>query len=265
MSRRNLINLIEHSKDDLPVQERFLKDVQSVIERIESKNARKPSKTYKPSSCVCLRQMYFMVTGADTDVTKSDYTGIGMADTGTRRHVAIQDNLLQLKEMGYDWEYVDVEQYIAEKQSKGKCLDITVVGKAGAETRLRNNKLNMNFMCDGILRQLSTDKYYLFEFKNQVSFKFNGKQTVDTEHKPQAALYCLNLDIDDVLFLYESRDTCELNSFLYHATEQDKQEQLNKIIECETYVENMIPPPKHINEKPCRWCRYKSMCRKVGK
>ena len=206
-----------------------------------------------------------MVTGAEIDTAKTDYLGIGMADTGTRRHVAIQDNLLQLRELGYDWEYIDVESYIEEKQAGGECLDIVVVGKAGAETRLRNTKLNMNFMCDGILRQLSTGKYYLFEFKNQISFKFNGKRDVDTEHKPQAALYCLNLDIDDVLFLYESRDTCELNCFLYHVTEQDKQEQLNKIMECEKYVSNLIPPPKHFNEKPCRWCRYKNMCKKVGK
>lgn len=257
--------MIEHSRDKLSINEMFLKDVQSVIEKSDSmKHSGKPSRTYKPSSCVCLRMMYFMVTGADLDPGRTDYQSIGMADTGTRRHVAIQEALMQLSELGYDWEYIDVEEYIKDKQLNGKCSDIIIVGKSGPETKLRNTKLNMNFMCDGIMRQKSTGRYILFEFKNQISFKANNKEDVDTEHKPQAALYCLNLDLEDVFFLYENRDNCELHCFLLHISDEDKNAQLAKLQECDTYVENLIPPPRHKDLKPCRWCSYKVMCKRCG-
>ena len=257
--------MIEHSRDNLPIEKTFLKDVQSVIEKSDAaSHSRKPSKTYKPSSCVCLRMMYFMVTGADTDPGRSDYQSIGMANTGTGRHVDIQEYLIQFVDFGYDWQYIDVEEYLRMKQLQGKCKDVIVTGRSGPETKLRNTKLNMNFMCDGIIKQMSTGKYFLFEFKNQISFKANNKTDVDTEHRPQAILYCLNLDLEDGFFLYENRDNCELNCFLIHVTEEDKNTQLSKIQECETYVENLIPPPKHSDLKPCRWCNYKQMCKKVG-
>jgi hypothetical protein len=208
--------------------------------------------------------MFFMVTGADADPDKTDYNAIGMADTGTRRHVAIQEALMDLSELGYDWEYVSVPDYIEMKKTQGKCSDIIITGQSGAETKLRNAKLNMNFMCDGILKQKSTGKYFLFEFKNQISFKTLNKSGVDAEHKIQAILYCLNLDLEDALFLYENRDTCELFAFLFKVDDTMKAEQLNHINECQSYVEKLIAPPKHENLKPCRWCKYKTMCKKVG-
>jgi hypothetical protein len=165
----------------------------------------------------------------------------------------------------FDWEYVDVADYIAYKQSQGKCLNLEIKGQSGAETHLFDKVLGVSFMCDGIIRRKSTGAYYLFEFKNQVSFKYAGKSGVDAEHYNQVSTYCMELDLDYAFVTYENRDVCELNvPELFHVTEEMKQSVVNKILECESYVERLIIPPKHTTDKPCRWCKYKTECRKAG-
>lgn len=265
MSRRKLLNMINNTAKGLPANKKFLADVQSAIVRVNTNNRRKGSKWYKPSSLVCMRNMYFARVGAEQDITSEDYNGIGMADTGTRRHEAIQEVLLEMKDLGYDWEYVDVEQYIAKKQEQGKCKNIKVLGSAGAETHLMDLTLKTSFRCDGIIRRISTDEYFLFEFKNQVSFKANGKTKVDEAHHDQVTCYCTSLDLDKAFVLYENRDVCSLECpEIFEVTKEMKDNLISKIMECEGYVERLIAPPKHENDKPCKWCRYKGMCRKVG-
>lgn len=207
-----------------------------------------------------------MRVGETPDDIRTEYNAIGMADTGTRRHEAIQEVLLEMKAMGYDWEYLDVAEYLAEKQREGKCMDIQVVGKRGAETKLFHKTLNMSFMCDGIVRRISTGQCYLFEFKNQVSFKYSGKEHVDAEHIDQVSTYCMALDLEYAFVTYENRDTCNLECpEVFHVTEEMKQRQVDKILECESYVERLVPPPAHSSTKPCRWCQYQTSCKKAGK
>jgi hypothetical protein len=210
--------------------------------------------------------MYFMLTATETDNLRSTYNGIGMADTGTRRHEAIQEVLLDMEKMGYDWRYVDVETYIKHMQSMGKCMNIVVKGKKGAETRLYDKALNISFMCDGVIQRISTGHYYLFEFKNQVSFKYSGKNDVDEEHKIQVGCYCMELELDEAFVVYENRDTCDLECpVLFTVTEEMKQAALHKVYECDSYVSRLIPPPKHPDVKPCRWCQYQNACQKAGR
>lgn len=265
MSRR-LLNLINNNNSNLPANKKFLVDVMSAIERNEQLNRRKPSKWYKPSSLHCMRNMYFTRTGAPTDTTTSEYNGIGMADTGTRRHEAIQEVLLQMKKLGYDWEYIDVAEYVKKKQSFGKCRTLQIKGSAGAETHLFDTALKISFRCDGIIRRISTNDYYLFEFKNQTSFKYANKETVDEAHVDQVVCYCTALDLDKAFVLYENRDTCNLECpEIFEVTDKMKQEIcISKIMECEGYVERMIAPPKCSDTKNCRWCNYKGICKKVG-
>ena len=265
-SRRKLSRLISQAVIKQPLNKAFLTDLMSAIELREQKHRRKPSQWYKPSSFVCLRQMYFMRIGEIPDETRTEYCGIGMADTGTRRHEAIQEVLQEMEELGYDWRYLDVAEYLKRKQAEGKCLDIEVVGKRGAETKLFHKTLSISFMCDGIVERISTGQCYLFEFKNQVSFKFNGKEKVDAEHIDQVSTYCMALDLDQVFVMYENRDTCNLECpELLDVTDEMKQRQVNKVLECESYVERLIPPPAHENTKPCRWCQYATACKKAGK
>ena len=173
MATRRLLNLINNSNNNLPEYKKFQVDVMSAIERYDILHKRKGSKYYKPSSLHCMRNMYFTRMGAEQDTTPSEYNSIGMADTGTRRHEAIQEVLLAMKDMGYDWEYVNVEEYVKKKQSFGKCLSLEIKGVAGAETHLIDTALNLSFRCDGIIRRISTNEDFLWEFKNVVSFKYN--------------------------------------------------------------------------------------------
>lgn len=264
-TRRKIGKLVTASVMEQPLNKKFLTDVMTAIELRDMKGRRKPSRWYKPSSLTCLRQMYFTRTGEETDGSRTEYTGIGMADTGTRRHEAIQEALMDMKDLGFDWEYVDVENYILNKQKNGKCLDIQVADKRGAETHLYHKTLFLSFMCDGIIRRISTGECFLFEFKNQVSFKYSNKTQVDSEHVDQVSTYCLALDLDKAFVLYENRDVCSLECpEVFEVTAEMKQKQANKILECESYVEQLKPPAMHSDTKICRWCQYKIACKKVG-
>lgn len=256
--------MIDASTKGLPANKKFLADVQSAVVRVRQKNSWKHSKWYKPSSLACLRNMYFTRMGAEQDITGEEYTSIGMADTGTRRHEAIQEVLESMKELGYDWEYYPVDKYVKQKQSEGKCLSLQIKGQVGAETHLFDTTLLTSFRCDGIIRRISTNEYYLFEFKNVVSFKFaklNGS-SLDQHHK-QVVCYCTSLDLDKAFITYENRDTCTLDvPELFEVTQEMKNEIVSYIQECEGYVERMIPPPKTEDSNNCKWCSYKGICRK---
>lgn len=262
---RKLLNLINNRSKDLEPNKKFLVDVMTSIERLDSSNRRKPSRYYKPSSLKCMRNMYFTRVGADTDKADSQYSMIGMADTGTRRHEAIQDVLLQLKELGTDWEYVDVAKYVENKQKFGKCKNLKVKGVAGAETHLIDTTLNLSFRCDGIIRRISTNEYYLFEMKNVTSFKYAKVENQPLEeHHNQVICYCTALDLNKAFVLYENRDFCTLECTLFEVTEDMKEWLVSYIMECEGYVERLIAPPKVDDSKVCRYCNYKTICRKIS-
>ena len=264
-SRCKIGKLVHAAVRKQPLNKAFLSDLMAVIELADMKGSRKPSRYYKPSSMVCMRQMFFTRIGEPPDETRTEYTAVGMADTGTRRHVAIQDALITMEGFGYDWRYLDVEEYLKKKWAEGKCLDIEVKGKRGAETHLFHKTLLISFMCDGIIEQISTGSHFLFEFKNQISFKYNGKEAVDDEHVDQVSCYGMCLDLDYALVLYENRDSCNLECpELFEITADLKQATIDKVLECESYVERLVPPPKYTDTKPCRWCRYKTACQKAG-
>lgn len=266
MASRRLLNLINNASKTLPDNKKFLTDVMSAIERVDLASGRKPSKWYKPSQLGCIRDMYFTRCGAELDTSPTEYNAIGMADTGTRRHEAIQEVLLQMKEFGYDWEYVDVAKYVEQKKQFGKCKSLKVLGTHGAETHLFDEVLKISFRCDGIIRKISTNEYFLFEFKNQVSFKYAKKENghIDEAHHNQVICYCTALDLDKAFVLYENRDVCMLECpEVFEVTPQMKEELVALLMECEGYVERMIAPPKPENVN-CRWCGHKSICRKVG-
>ena len=266
MASRRLLNIINNANSNLPANKKFLNDLMRAVERYDMQNSRKGSRYYKPSSLKCMRNMYFTRCGAPQDSTSSEYNAIDMADTGTRRHEGIQEILLAMQGLGYDWKYLDVAKYIEEKQKYGKCLSLEVKGRAGAETHLIDKALNTSFRCDGIVRRISTNEDYLFEFKNVISFKYGqvDKHILDEHHK-QVICYCTSLDLDKALVLYENRDTCELNvPEIFEVTQEMKNSLSGYITECEGYVERMIAPPKCVESKTCRWCPYKQICQKVG-
>ena len=257
---RSISRLIDMEVKDTPVAESFLSDLKATIERVEKDNKRTPSQTYKPSSLACIRNMYFQVVGATQDPEVKGSILIGIGESGTDRHERIQRAVSLMKDYNIDCEYVDVGEYVKEH----KFEDIEVVKQSGFETKLFHKDLNMSFLCDGIIKYKG--KYYILEIKTETSRKWYDREGVAEEHKNQATAYSLSLHLDDVIFVYECRDNCDKKAYMLHVTDEMRQDLIGKISNCDSYVKNLIPPPKPKEASPkfCQYCNYKNECKKAG-
>lgn len=255
-SLKNIHNLIKAASEQIPPHEAFLNDLVSVICKSEKK--KEISQTYKPSSLMCVRNMYYQIMGAIPTDTPNDEGLIGMADTGTHRHEFLQRHILKMQEFGIDCEWVNVEDYVNEHC---KQLGTEVVEKKGFEYKCYNSKYNMRFLCDGIIKYKGV--YYILEIKTEGSYKWTKRTGVDDKHKPQACCYSLCFGIDKVLFLYENRDSFSKKTYLYKPTQHEIQEEvIDKIEKCESYVKDCLPPPKTDNKRICAYCPYVQLCKK---
>ena len=147
----NVLNLVDAAKEELPVEVQFLNDLKASIELQDRKQIRKPSTTYKPSSLHCIRNMFYQVTGAEQASDRASSELVGICESGTDRHEHIQKAVMAMKENGIDCEYVDVGDFVSLAHCEGRLIDIEVISKQGNETKLFNKKLNMSFLCDGII------------------------------------------------------------------------------------------------------------------
>jgi hypothetical protein len=259
-SLKNVCRLIEVAKETLPPEQDFLQDLKRSIEMTADKDQRLPSKTYKPSSMNCIRQSYYQLVGVQPDESSSSYSGVGICNSGTDIHIRIQTAVDQMKENGMDCEYIDVAEFVKQRQ-----LDyLNIVSKNGMETKLYHTKLNMSFMCDGIIKYKG--HYYILELKTESSFKFIGRKSVDKSHEHQGTAYSLAFNIPEVLFVYINRDVLDMKAFMFVPTSEMKQELIGYIEECDGYVARHIAPPKpeDVAKKSCSYCSYKTQCKKDG-
>ena len=254
----NVLSLVEAAKEELPVEQQFLNDLKASIELQDKKNLRQPSKSYKPSSLHCIRNMFFQITGAQVEGERASSELVGICESGTDRHIRIQNAVEAMKENGVDCEYINVGDYV---HTHGLDDKLDVVKQSGNETKLYNKEFNISFLCDGIIKYKGT--YYILEIKTETSSKFWDQKDVMQEHKLQGTAYSLNLDIDDVVFLYENRDNCMKKAFMFHVTSDMKQDLVGKITECDDYVKKMICPPKpeDVTKKMCAYCNYANRCK----
>ena len=259
-SLKNVCRLIDATKTTLPPEQDFLNDLKRSIELEADKYSGIPSKTYKPSGMNCIRASYYQLTGAEPDKESSNYTLVGICNSGTDIHVRIQTAVSQMKQNGMDCEYIDVAAFVNQRE----LTDLDIVSKNGMETKLYHKKLNLSFMCDGIIKY--KNHYYILELKTENSYKFVNRKDVDPSHYNQATAYSLAFDIDQVLFVYISRDVLDMKAFMFNVTENMKQDLIGYITECDGYVERKITPPKpeDVSKKSCSYCMYKSYCRKDG-
>lgn len=221
------------------------------------KNDGKPSRTYKPSCMQCLRQMYYQMVGADLDKQQTK-TGdfYGVCESGTDRHERIQDAICQMRSQGVDCDYIDIETYVKQKQ-----LPLEVLKKNKHETKLFDKKRNVVFLCDGII--LYKGNYYILEIKTESSYKWMSRNNVDDSHKFQAYMYSLELELDNVMFIYENRDICTKKSYMLHVTQEDRNLIQNRINTCDDYVQKGVVPSKEpeLLKKICQYCDYKTRCK----
>lgn len=252
---KSVIRLLDDVNKEIPVNQSFLNDLIKTIEESSKQDDRKPSKTYKPSSLNCIRNMYYQLTGADLDSDEVSYMATNIANSGSDIHVRIQTAISRMKEFGIDCEYVDVAEFIRNRD-----LKLEVKEKSGMETKLYNPVLNMSFMTDGIIRY--KNHYYVLEVKTETSYKFNQRTGVDSKHYNQAICYSLNFGLDEVIFLYINRDILSMKSYLFTVTDDMRNDVVDLILTCDHYAEfNQVPPkPEEYGSKFCQYCRYKGRC-----
>lgn len=260
-SLKNVMRLINSAKETAPVEQSFLADLKRTIETVEKpNNNRLPSKTYKPSGMNCMRQSYFQLTGATPDDAETNYSLVGICNSGTDIHVRIQTYVSKMRDCGIDCEYIDVAQFVIDRGLS----DIEVVSKSGMETKLYHKKFNMSFLCDGIVRY--QNHYYILELKTESIYKWQNRAGVDESHYNQATAYSVALGLDEILFVYINRDVLDMKAFLFVPTSEMKQNLIGYIDTCDAYVaKNSVPPkPENVTKKTCTYCLYSELCRKAG-
>ena len=262
-SLKNVIRLLDDVKKSLPPEQDFLTDLKRSIEITAEKNRRPGSKSYKPSSMNCVRQMFYIVSGTAPDEMGENYTSVGICNVGTDIHQRIQQSVLDMKSNGIDCEYINVADYVRSRN-----LDYLEIRKepdfehGNYETHLYHKDLNMSFLCDGIIKY--KNKYYILELKTENTNKFWTREGVDLSHYNQGTAYSLSLQIPNVLFVYINRDVLEMKSFMFVPTDDMKQELVGKITQCDEYLAKLTPPPKpeSVARKTCEYCSFKTQCRK---
>lgn len=257
---KSVLRMLDESTNEGSVEENFLIDLKRSIELTDEKNRRLPSQTYKPSGMNCIRSMYYQVIGAIPTETSSNYSMVGICNAGSDIHQRIQQAVLDMKSNGVDCEYINVADYVRSRN-----LDYLEIVKEpdfehhDYETKLYHKILNMSFLCDGIIKYKG--KYYILELKTEASFKFNGRTDVDPKHHNQGTAYSLAFGIDDVVFVYINRDLLDMRSFMFHVTDEMRQKLVDKIQECDSYVQSKkVPPKPEISAKACQYCSYKTQC-----
>ncbi len=257
-SLKSVMRLIDATAKELPPEQAFLADLKKSIEVDDLNGHRKPSQTYKPSGMNCIRSMYYQVVGKDVPASTNGYMMIGICNSGTDIHVRIQDYIENMKKNGIDCEYIDVADFIKIRGLN----DLEVKEKCGMETKLYHKKLNMSFMTDGIIKYKG--KYYILEIKTEASFKWQSRTNVDTKHHNQGTAYSIAFGLDDVIFLYINRDVLDMKAYMFHVTDDMKQNLIGKIDDCDGYVKRQVTPPKptDLPRNVCQYCGYKSICDK---
>lgn len=253
----NIKKLIDNSKKSLPPEQEFVADLKRSIEMTLDKNKSTPSNYYKPSGMKCIRQMYYVRTEAPLDDSGSSYMSWGICNSGTDTHERVQKAVDEMKLNGIDCEYIDVAEFVRQRELN----HLTVVSKNGMETKLRDERLKISFLCDGIIRY--KNHYYILELKTETASKWYNREGVDPSHYNQATTYSIELQLPEVLFVYINRDKFDMKGFMFVPTDDMKQDLIGLIDECEGYVGRKIAPPKpEVSRMTCEYCDYKNQCRK---
>lgn len=262
MGRTNLMSMLKNaSQPKIDYGKKFCNDFIFSIESLAKKNSRPPTPTLKPSSLRCLRSGFFqMVQAPYTD--SSSYSLIGICEGGTFIHEMVQSKVTRMEELGIEWQYINVADYVRENNLNLEILKECNFEKGEYETKLQHNGYKVRFLADGILKY--RDKYFILEIKSISSNGFFKLKEVPEKYKTQAVSYSVLLGIDTVLFLFVDRDLFNMKTFEYTPTAEEKAEwklNLEYVTEC---VEKRVVPNKPINAdaKFCAYCNYKSVCNK---
>lgn len=259
-SRSNVARLIDIGQSNDPIEKQFLDDLKRSIEMSDEKSkGRIASKTFKPSSMRCKRNSYFQLIGAEPDTDESSFTMVGICNSGSDIHERIQKSVSLMCENGMKAYFMDVAGYVKDQELN----DIEIRDQRGFETKLYNKRYNISFMCDGIIEYKGKD--YILEIKTETSRKWYTRNCVDKKHYNQAIAYSLSMGLDDVIFLYISRDTLDMKAYRFVVDDAMRAELVDYIEDVTSYADRHIAPPKDdsLPRSVCEYCSYRSICKSV--
>lgn len=263
MGLSNLQRLIANStKKEVDIPTSFIADFKYTIIQKNEEDYQKPTPTYKPSSLRCIRNMYFQRAETDIDKLVVNPSIVGIAESGTDRHERIQYWITQMEKYISDFKWLSVRDYLTES---GLIEEFDIVSEGKFETKLHHKKLNLRFLCDGLIEYKGHK--YILEIKTETSSKWFNRNSVNEAHKEQAVAYATMFNINDVMFMYENRDFCDWKVFIFHVTnEMKKTLVIDPILLCEQYVEaQQVPPiPDNAGDSLCKYCDYKLLCKEIG-
>lgn len=241
----------------MPPEKQFVHDLERCIELENNNNSRKPSQTYKPSSIGgCERNIYFQLIGAEPDASKRSAMLVCIGESGTDRHIRLQQHIIAMKDFGIDCEYIDVEDFVKTRN----LTDIEIISKDGIETKCYNKRYNISFLTDGIIRY--NGKYYILEIKTETSRKYWEHDNTRSEHLAQGIAYYLSFGISQVMYLYENRDALNHKAYITQFDEQSLNDMIDKIKKIDEFVISNTVPPKIEDKHKCVYCTYKKECEK---
>lgn len=253
-AKKTLMSLIKASVGELTPEESFLVELKQTVAKCNPPE--KGSNYYKPSSMNCDRCMYYMATDAEPDEELPTYNSVRITECGSSSHERIQYYVSQMRNKGYDCDWIDPEWY-----AKVKNLDYLVVrDKKEFETKFLDTRYNLSFLCDGIIRYRG--KYYILEIKTEVDFKNKNRTSADPKHRNQSICYALSLKINDIMWLYENRNICEAKTFHTNVTEEEKESVVMRIEYVDNCKRNGKVPGKTDLLETCKYCQFKNRCRK---
>lgn len=256
MALSKLLQTVKSIKNETTYEDSFIEDYnKSVIDLQEVRDT--PTDRYRPSSLAdgCKRMIYYHRKGLGSN-EKKDSTLAEICDNGTDRHERIQNAIRNIP--GLIW--LDVEEVVKEAQNMGLPTTFLQWDKKKVEAKCHNSELNINFLCDGIIRYKGRE--VILEIKTIHQFGFSKLTAPLEKHIRQAVCYSISMGIDYVLFFYEDRNFLKKKAFLYHVTEEDKQQIRDKIAFIERALANNELPPKEIDK--CLYCDRKEQCKADG-
>lgn len=248
-------------KNDDELALRFIDDLYLTIKKTLTKETHPASKTFKPSSMKCPRNMQYQIMGIEPETQLINPSMVRIGECGTDSHLRIQHWIAKMKDEGFDCEYINVADFVRSRN----LTDLEIIKEPSEfemETKLYNKKYNISFMCDGIVRYMK--RYFIFEFKTESTYKNQPRKSYNEEHTPQICAYYLSLKIPDVLMIYENRDTCSHKAYIVTVTDEMVWENvLSKIEEVNSCIQLGTLATAH-KDKGCQYCGFANRCRKAG-
>lgn len=269
IARKALFNMISNSnkpQESVDVAQEFLDAYVFTVEKIDTDNVRKPSKSISPSSIKCSRASTFKLLGAEqTDVNHKQQL-IEINQNGSERHEAIQQTVVTMPQYTTKFKPINIGDYIRKNKIDIKIVKEADFDKGIFETKLYSEKYHISFLADGMVEY--NGKYYILEIKTQSSDVHFKQSDVHDKHIDQATAYCTLLKADGILYFYEERNYLGKKCYLYTPTAKQKAEMISKIEDINWYADNnMIPAkPKQADEdmKFCQYCGYATLCTNIG-